>query len=250
MVAEKASSLTAINNLSCINLNDSKGVLTLAESSTLKSLNLKSIWVIVVIDILLIFFILAVMPLDWPTLLNLSKNLIQVLALIPASAVGCILVKYVNDLLSPNIKAVLVFWRIRNALPGHRAFSEVAIRDPRIDMNILKERLGEFPANPIDQNTVWYQIYQTHKEAKEVREAHRNYLLFRDCASLTILIGIVAMTVSFFSKATFHQFLILIAITIVQFLICAISARNTGIRFVQNVLALECVSSPRGKKRK
>lgn len=40
----------------------------------------------------------------------------------------------INGLLSPDAKAKLVFLRWHHALPGHRAFSELAPKDPRIDM--------------------------------------------------------------------------------------------------------------------
>ena len=47
-----------------------------------------------------------------------------------------------NGLFTANVKARLVFLRWRHALPGHRAFSEHAASDPRINFEQLKKSLG------------------------------------------------------------------------------------------------------------
>jgi hypothetical protein len=53
------------------------------------------------------------------------------------------------------MKARLVFLRWRHALPGHRAFSKYAVRDPRIDVSSL-EKLhgGSLSVDPVEQNQI------------------------------------------------------------------------------------------------
>src|SRR5712671_5918274 len=55
----------------------------------------------------------------------------------------------VNGLLSAETKARLVFLRMKDALPGHRAFSKYAASDPRVDISNLKKICGnKFPDDP------------------------------------------------------------------------------------------------------
>lgn len=62
-------------------------------------------------------------------------------ALVPAA------VLVLNGLIGSEWKAILVFWRLRNALPGCRAFSELAHRDPRVDLEALNAQFSELPSD-------------------------------------------------------------------------------------------------------
>ncbi len=203
---------------------------------SLKMMNFRSIWILIIIDALLLGSILTGLSFDGTILNILSK----ITLLTSTAGIGIILVKFMNEIIPSHIKAILVFWRVHHVLPGHRAFSELANRDVRIDINVLQKKLGELPVNPDAQNKLWYRIYKKNEHDIRVQEAHRNYLLFRDCTSLTLIIAMIAIIFAIVIKAIISQWLFIILLVVVQFLLCALSARNTGIRFVQNVLAAEC----------
>lgn len=163
------------------------------------------------------------------------------------AAVGPIAATFLNDLLPPGLKASIVFCRLKDALPGHRAFSEHAKNDARIDVAHLRKRIGEFPEESRAQNTAWYRLLQTHKADASVVDAHGRFLLFRDCAALTLLIVPVALGSLLIAGIPVRLWSFLIAALAIQFLWLAVSARNAGIRLVQNVLALE--STEQGKRK-
>lgn len=164
------------------------------------------------------------------------------------AAAGPLVAGFLNDLLPSNAKASIVFWRLNDALPGHRAFSKYADADPRIDIAALKKKIGEFPQSARDQNICWYRLFQKHQSNVIVNDAHKRFLLFRDSSSLTILILVIAGMAAVLAGVPFGLQALLVGGLAVQFLWLALSARNTGIRLVQNVLALE--SSDDGGKKK
>lgn len=215
-------------------------------SPSLKAENGKAIWLLVSADIVAIVLVLAGFAFTQASLSELAQSAF-VRGLLVAAA-GPIVALYLNELLPSNAKASIVFWRFKDALPGHRAFSEHAEYDPRIDMAALKKKLGEFPQNPRDQNTSWYKLLQKHQPNVIVRDSHKRFLLFRDSSSLTLLILAITWIASALSGVPAGTQAVVIGALAAQFLWLAISGRNTGIRLVQNVLALE--SSDDGGKTK
>lgn len=133
-------------------------------------------------------------------------------------------------------------------LPGHRAFSEHAETDPRINVAELKEKIGEFPENPRDQNSFWYKIFQKHQSNVIVSDSHKRFLLFRDSACLTLLIIVPTWIALILSDVSALKLAALVGGLVLQFLWLSISARNSGIRLVQNVLALESSENKRKNK--
>lgn len=141
-------------------------------------------------------------------------------------------------LVSANIKAILVFWRIKYPLPGSQAFSVHAPSDHRIDLDNLKKHVGDFPVNERDQNSKWYGLYKLVEFDSSVADSHKNYLLFRDVAAMSIFLAPVAPTVMYFFDIDQSLILISAGWFVGQYFIAALAARNAGIRFVQNVLAI------------
>jgi hypothetical protein len=215
-------------------------------STSLKSENSKAIWLLVSADIVAIVLVLTGFAFTKTSLDELAKS--AVVRGILLAAVGPLIAVFLNDLLPSNFKATIVFWRIKDALPGHRAFSDHAETDPRVDLTALKQKIGDFPQSPREQNTSWYRLFQKHQSNVIVSDAHRRFLLFRDSSSLTLLILVIAVGVAVLSSVPVGLQAMLIGGLGVQFLWLAVSARNTGIRLVQNVLALE--SSADGVKKK
>ncbi|MCI0560822.1 MAG: hypothetical protein MN733_20250 [Nitrososphaera sp.] len=206
-------------------------------SPSLKSENSKAIWLLVSVDIAAIFLVLTGFAFSQTSLTELAQSaLIRAILL---AALGPLIAVFLNDLLPSGVKASIVFWRLKDALPGNRAFSRYAEADPRIDMAALKRKIGDFPQSPRDQNTSWYGLFQKHQSNVIVNDAHKRFLLFRDSSSLTLLILLIACVAASLSAIPLHLQAMLIGGLAAQFLWLAVSARNAGIRLVQNVLALE-----------
>ncbi len=208
-----------------------------AGTSSLKSENSKPIWFLVGTDIVIVILMLTGFTFTQASLSELAQSAL-VRGLLFA-ATGPLIAVFLNDLLPSNVKASVVFWRIKDALPGHRAFSEHAEADPRIDIATLKKKIGEFPQSPRDQNTCWYRLYQKHKSNVIISDSHKRFLLFRDSSSLTLLIFVVAGVAAALSEVSLGLQAVIAGGLAMQFLWLAVSAQNTGIRLVQNVLALE-----------
>lgn len=215
-------------------------------SSSFKAENGKALWFLVSADIFVIYLVLTGFAFTQASLTELAQSA-DVRRILLATA-GPIIAVFLNDLLPSNAKASIVFWRFKDALPGHRAFSEYAEADPRINMAVLKKKIGEFPQSPRDQNTCWYRLLQAHQSNVIVGDAHKRFLLFRDSSSLTLLILVIVGIATALPGVRLALQSMLIGGLAAQFLWLSLSARNTGIRLVQSVLALESTNDG-GKKK-
>lgn len=148
-----------------------------------------------------------------------------------------IIVLILNGLISNPIKEFLVFWKIKDRLPGCRSFTVLAKTDHRIDIASLENNFGKLPSSPNEQNKLWYKIYKTMSDNELIKGSHKDFLLTRDLCSLSFLFALIIIPVIFFLlesisiKYTYASFLI------VQYIVISISSRNFGNRFACNVLA-------------
>ena len=201
-------------------------------SKTLKGRNLGWLVATLVLDVLALLvlaFDAAIKDVALTTAATLRASL-TVLLPVPALVL--------SSLLSADFKAILVFWRLKDPLPGSRAFSKYAAADPRIDLTKLKKHVGEFPADAREQNAKWYGLYKQVASDPGVSDSHKNYLLFRDIAAMSLLLVPVVPIVMFAIDADVRRMLSSTAWFFGQYVVAALAARNTGKRFVQNVLAV------------
>jgi len=201
-------------------------------SKTLKGRNLAWLVATLVLDCLVLLvwaFHTAVEDLT-PSRLAVVRGSLTTLLPIPALIL--------SSLISANVKAILVFWRIKYPLPGSRAFSVHASADHRIDLARLKKHVGEFPVDERDQNAKWYSLYKLVDSDPSVADSHKNYLLFRDIAAMSFILVPVVPAAMYFSGVDQSRILICAAWFLGQYLVVAFAARSTGVRFVQNVLAV------------
>lgn len=173
-------------------------------------------------------------PLSAFALQELGKTLP---ALVPATLAAAIL-PIVNGVIDAQTKARLVFWRWTDPLPGSRAFSELASNDHRIDLAALERKVGAFPVAARDQNTAWFRMYRTVSAEPAVAQNHREYLLTRDLACLSLLFvvtlgGIAVVQMDFWGRAVPY-----LAFLVSQYLIVRFAAASYGRRFVTTVLAI------------
>lgn len=148
----------------------------------------------------------------------------------------------VNGVLSSNQKAILVFWRFKNVLPGNRAFSFHVHQDHRINVNNLSQLHPNFPIDPKEQNRLWYKLYRSNTTEITVNKSHKDFLLARDLTSMSflflLLIGIPSIILTNHNYKWYY-FLMLFT----QYLIMIRIAQNHGRSLVRNVLAAESVKS-------
>lgn len=146
-----------------------------------------------------------------------------------------------NGVVGSTQKARLVFWRWKHPLPGSRAFTKLGPDDPRVDMRVLEQNLGELPTEPSEQNAVWYRLFRKHEEVPRVRIAHRDYLLTRDVTSLSFLFFLGFGAGILFTPVVL-QVKVLYGVGMgVLYVLLRMSAKNYGERFVCTVLAEESV---------
>ncbi len=151
---------------------------------------------------------------------------------------GPVAVSALCSLLSPEMKASLVFWRIRDVLPGHRAFSVYAQSDSRIDTTLLEQAIGPFPELPKDQNTLWYRLYNQIKSDSRVSDPHRQFLLFRELAAVSAMLAVGAPVALAPMATTKSELWFAFMFFAVQYLVSMVASRHHGVRLVKNVLAI------------
>lgn len=197
-----------------------------------KKQNIGWIWTVVVADAL------ALAALAYPGALDQDVLSWRSALKLFGAGVAPVAVLLLTSLLSSDVKAIAVFGRFRHPLPGHRAFSTHAEADPRVDVSALKKNVGAFPEHPREQNTLWYRLFKKVERDPMVLAAHRNYLLFRDLAALSVVLGVVAPVAFLIFRADPAVVLSAAALFMAQYAATAIAARNEGVKLVRNVLAL------------
>jgi hypothetical protein len=148
--------------------------------------------------------------------------------------VVCLLIGVVPD----NIKAALVYWRIRHVMPGSHAFTHHAAADLRINMAGLKRNVGALPTDPTEQNAKWYELYRLVNSAAAVMKANRSYLLYRDMAAMSFMLAFLTPLALRLCGAASTTLVMSALIFAAQYAITAVAANHAGIRLVRNVLAI------------
>ena len=137
-------------------------------------------------------------------------------------------------------KETVIFWRIdRNCLPSSRAFSVMALNDPRIDHKCLAKKHGPLPNEPGQQTVLWYNLYRKNAENGAVEDAHCAYLRYREMTALAVTIMAVFLVAAGLVHAPGRAIVIGVSVIAAQYLLLLVAARNAAGHFVSNVLAIE-----------
>jgi len=211
-------------------------------SKTLKYRNLAWLVATLVLDVLVLLVIAFHTAMENLTPTTVMAIRASLTALLPVP------VLIFSSLVSANFKAVLVFWRFRHPLPGARAFSVHAVADPRIDLVALRKNIGEFPTTERDQNVKWYGLYRLVDLDPSVVDSHKNFLLFRDLAAMSLLLVAAVPAAMYFAGIDGARMQTSATLFLGQYLLTAFAARTAGIRFVQNVLAVHSSRKVSGSK--
>ena len=201
-------------------------------NKTLKGRNLAWLVATLVLDVLVLLVLAFNSEIQdlTPTAIAAVRTSLVILLPVPALIL--------SSLISADHKAILVFWRFTYPLPGSRAFSVFAPADHRIDLMKLKKQVGDFPVGEREQNAKWYGLYKQVDSDPSVVDSHKNYLLLRDIAAMSLLLVPVLPVAMYFVGVDAPRTLISTTWFLGQYLIAASAGRTTGIRFVQNVLAV------------
>ena len=203
---------------------------------SLKEQNTLTLWMVLAVNVLFFYGVLNANAISTD---GLSAIFSQAQTLVPIGVAG-IIVAVLNALPSADIKATLVFWRLKHALPGNRAFTVHALRDTRINQQRLKAMFkGTLPTDPAEQNAAWYKFYRPVRDDVVVLSAHKLFLLLRDYTTMSVLFIIAfgpwALTAMTNKRAAAGYVILVVA----QYLIVRQAAANAGVGLVTNVLALE-----------
>ena len=209
-------------------------------SKTLKGRNLAWLVATLVLDVLVLVVLAFDSTIQEMTPTTIAAVRTSLAGLLPIPAL------ILSSLFSADHKARLVFWRLRYPLPGSHAFSVHAPADHRIDVEKLRDHVGEFPVGEREQNAKWYRLYRKVDSDPSVVDSHKNYLLFRDIAAMSLLLVPVLPVAMYLVRVDTPSILISTTWFMGQYLIAALAARSTGIRFVQNVLAVHASQKVKG----
>ena len=203
---------------------------------SLKSLNMKWLVLLAAADVLCVLLFVA------PDLLNgVTLTQIGIGRVLTTTVMPVVLLLIVN-VLPHDVKSMLVYWKPLGVLPGCEAFTKYGPRDPRIDMAALKKNVGALPTDSTEQNSKWYKLYKQVPNEPEVQEAHKLFLMYRDMAALSLpLVALVPLSLNVAGVSN-STLMLSAGLFVVQYLLTALSARWSGIRFVCNVLAIHSAS--------
>lgn len=200
---------------------------------TLKELNMLALWVLIVFDVLIVVTIV------YGNLIQYYEKYKDFFPILSSAGIGLLLAGLVNYLIPRNIKAKLVFFRLIDPEPGHRAFSEIIQNNSRIDAELLLKKLGTFPKAPKKQNYLWLKLSKKHKDNPIIKSSHRSYLLYRDFTAISFILLLIIIPMYYYLKLSNEQLRNLSIAFLVQYGLSTIAARNAGKSFVENVLVEE-----------
>lgn len=166
---------------------------------------------------------------------QLSSKLKDPQGFIPLSS--AILIIVLEGLFKNSLKEFFVFWRFKNRLPGHRAFSHIGPNDPRIDMERVRKLFPHgIPTDPKIQNSEWFQLYSLYQDELQVFYSHKAFLLTRDLTSLTVVFIPLSILGHFLLGSKPQMLVYHLLILVILFIAISLSAKHYGERFVANVI--------------
>ncbi|MCJ2014186.1 hypothetical protein [Methylobacterium sp. J-076] len=205
-----------------------------SKTKSLKDANRPKLWATIAMNVVVLY---AFTQYEAVSAAGLKGLVAGATSLVPLT-LALILTTIANGFLSDKIKVWLVFLRRRHALPGHRAFSQFAGSDPRIDVDGLRKLLGkDWPTEPEGENRTWYRLFKEIENDPAVLYAHGEYLFTRDYAGFAALFVVGLGTAAAFTVRPIPVLLVYLGCLILQFMVVRHVAVTYGNRFVCTVLA-------------
>ena len=170
----------------------------------------------------------AIQTRQWTALVDLEHMLSLVLPL--ATLI-------LDGIVTSDFKAVLVYRKWRDPLPGHEAFTVHGREDRRVDMKALEAEHGPLPTDPVAQNQLWYKLSKATADRASVDEAHYAWLLTRDLTNLSFGLLMVSAGLAVALPIGGWEWMVLVTAQGLLYVVLSQVAANKGIRFVTTVLA-------------
>lgn len=167
-------------------------------------------------------------------------------AALPASAI-LVASHLLQDSLSKGFKEFLVFYRVTNRLPGHRAFTEVCTGDPRIPSYYIQQTLELCGTDGLAQNAHWYGIYREVSTSPSVEHENLRYLAWRDATSTLLILALATPLCRPLGILTWQQVGWVSFGCLIFSLLTANAARNSAHALVKNAVAVAatgCAQQP------
>ncbi|MEZ0497411.1 hypothetical protein [Sphingomonas sp. IW22] len=153
------------------------------------------------------------------------------------AGVAGIVMLVLQELFPRSVKEVLVFWRLRDRVPGCRAFTGFAPKDPRVDPTDLAVLLPSALMTPTEQNALWYKWLKATENDPAIADNHRRFLILRDSAVLLALLTLATPVLLLWPASDPARILMLGGGVLLTYVFVALSARNAAVRLVGNVVA-------------
>lgn len=149
-----------------------------------------------------------------------------------------VLTMVIVNLIPFNLRDKLLFLRINHVLPSFRV-KELALKDTRFGQRFIEEYYPELlkASSPDSQQAIWWKLYKTSKDKKEVTSAHKNYLIFRDAFSGTLVLLIIALINILLPNLTYLQLPAGILYYLFSCTLMMLVASKSGNRLALNVLS-------------
>jgi len=172
---------------------------------------------------------------------SVSKGNIAVIFRLVAIPAGlAVLIGILGWAVPRRWKETVIFWRTdKNCLPSSRAFSVIALNDPRIDRRRLAKKHGPLPTAPDQQTVLWYSLYRKNADNGAVEDAHCAYLRYREMTAFAVSIMTIFLVASGVVHPSSRTILIGATVIAAEYLLLIVAARNAAGHFVSNVLAIE-----------
>jgi len=152
-----------------------------------------------------------------------------------------------QDIVPRSWKEAIVFWRLRDRVPGCRAFSVVAKSDQRVNQAELSKLLPATSMSPGEENALWYRWLKEADKDPGICDNHHRFLALRDSAVLVLLLTLVSPFLLLLGSRSMAGTLWLTAATAGAYLLTALAAAQAAKRLVGNVIAWKLAHAP-GKK--
>lgn len=143
----------------------------------------------------------------------------------------------VDSLLGSHPKNVLVFWRIKNPLPGCRAFTNANLySDHRINRERLRDAVGgKFPRSARDQNSLWYDLHRKGDGDNITLGLGYQFILNRDLAWFSIVLALLSLAEAVLLRSGSSTLLVILFVLLYG--LFARAAVVSGHKLVNQVLA-------------
>ena len=168
----------------------------------------------IIINIVIIAFNNNLISSDILNILQNNEFIIKPLYSIIAIPLITIIGLVIMNSVSSKFKEIIIFWKLKYALPGFRWQSKIARKDSKLNIEILNKKYGK-NLSPQKQQDIWYKAYQRYKSDEGILESHKEYLFSRDLCTTTVLLIPIIVIIYLFSKIYFNLHISFLIINII-----------------------------------